>query len=274
MIGRNEEYDITGMTGRITKPKTRRGRMRFIKGTLQSARIPLTWFFILMLLVDFRLRAFQAETPKAPPQNQATAVVRANRNRLFNALAPRASSSGAPIVAVVTSATVAVMPEMPAAESDLIVVGTVESVESFLTENRGAVYTEFTIRLSEVISNNTGLKFEPGNSDESSLGARLSVLTPGGRMKGPDGQGLIHEVKGIGEPLSKDRKYLLFLRTRRSAQCGLVVKAWDLTDGKAKPLSLEDWNRANQKISLYSGLPEAQFLDIARKQIAEQKPLD
>lgn len=222
----------------------------------------LKCIFLSALLLDAQLAAFQSDD------------VRANRSRIYNSLAPTPTATSAPIVAVSTSASVAALPEMPAAESDLIVVGSIESVATFPTENHRAAYTEFTIRLVEVISNNTDMKLEPTSSNTDAPLGRLAVLAPGGQYKGPDGVVINHEVQGTGHALAKSRKYLLFLRTRRAAQCSLILKAWDLTDGRAKPLATDDLNRANNGLSLYTGLPEAQILATARQQKAGRKPLD
>lgn len=230
---------------------------------------------LVSLVLALSLNAFQSPLSSKNAKDSVSEAVRRNRNKVFDILAPRPSIStpDSPIVLLSTSATVESMPEFPSAKSDLIVLGVPVSKTSFLTENRRAVYTEITFEVSEVISMSTDVGSSPDEIAREHP-KTIVVLEPGGKVIGQDGAEFSHKVNGTGSSIAVGRKYVLFLRTRRSADCSLVIKAWDLTSGFAQPTSLEDIQRASQNLSTYSGLPESEFLAALRKERSGQKPLN
>jgi hypothetical protein len=92
--------------------------------------------------------------------------------------------------------------DIPTDRSDLIVEGTVTGSAAFLSNDKGAVYSEFTVIVSDVLKGTAGLNVRIGDS----------IVTErfGGRVKYPNGQIVRYEIVGQGSP-AKGRNYLFFL---------------------------------------------------------------
>ena len=102
--------------------------------------------------------------------------------------------------------------DLPVDESDLVVEGRVHSAEAFLSDDKGAVYSEFTVRVTRVLKAAPGLTVAPGNSV---IAERL-----GGRVRYPSGKIVRYRVAGEGSP-SKGGEYLFFLK--RSAEGNYTI---------------------------------------------------
>jgi hypothetical protein len=102
--------------------------------------------------------------------------------------------------------------DLPVDASDLVVEGRVHSAEAFLSDDRGAVYSEFTVRVSRV------LKSVPGAT--ASVGETLITERLGGRVKYPSGKIVRYRVAGEGSP-TKGGEYLFFLK--RSAEGNYAI---------------------------------------------------
>ena len=96
--------------------------------------------------------------------------------------------------------------------SDLVVEGRVLSAEAFLSDDKGAVYSEFTVRVSRVLKSAPGLTTAAG---DAVIAERL-----GGRVRYPSGKIVRYRVAGEGAP-TKGGEYLFFLK--RSAEGNYAI---------------------------------------------------
>jgi hypothetical protein len=92
--------------------------------------------------------------------------------------------------------------DIPTDKSDLIVEGTVTDSAAFLSNDKGAVYSELTVHVSDVLKATPDLNVKNGDS----------VVTErfGGRVRYPNGQIVRYRIVGQGSP-EKGKTYLFFL---------------------------------------------------------------
>lgn len=116
--------------------------------------------------------------------------------------------------------------DLPTDKSDLIVEGTVTDSAAFLSNDRGAVYSEITVHVSDVLKDSSNLNAKNGHS----------IVTErfGGRVKYPNGQIVRYGIVGQGFP-AKGRKYLFFLSRAGQGNYNLLT-AYELQGNKVQAL--------------------------------------
>lgn len=91
-------------------------------------------------------------------------------------------------------------PGLPVEQSAVIVIGDVLQAEAHLSEDKTGVFSEFTIRLVDVLK-----------ADSSLPGSEMIVERLGGYVRYPDGRKLLYRVGTGGMPRVRAR-YLFFLK--------------------------------------------------------------
>ncbi len=152
--------------------------------------------------------------------------------------------------------------ELPQNPADTIIVGKISGIQAYLSNNRGAIYTESTIAIEEVISSQRSLA--PASS--------LLIVQDGGSIQLASGAVLEQPVQGSGNELRNTGEYLFFLRYISSLQAYGCTKAWALVNGAAVAVSADDLARVANHVSRYQGMPAAAFLAVARKLVASLPP--
>jgi hypothetical protein len=116
--------------------------------------------------------------------------------------------------------------DIPTDKSDLIVEGTVTDSAAFLSNDKGAVYSEITVRVSDVLKDTADLNVRNGDS----------IVTErfGGRVKYPNGQIVRYGIVGQGSP-AKGRNYLFFLSRAEQGNYNLLT-AYELQSNKVQAL--------------------------------------
>ncbi len=104
--------------------------------------------------------------------------------------------------------------DLPADQSDLVVEGRVISSEAFLSDDKSAVYSEFTVRVGRVLKAAPGLTAAPG---DSIVAERL-----GGRVRYPSGKIVRYRVAGEGSP-TQGGEYLFFLKQSAEGNYAIVT---------------------------------------------------
>jgi len=115
-------------------------------------------------------------------------------------------------------------------QADAVVLGSVESKASHLTEDETWVYTEYDFLVDEVVKDNLASPIESNN--------KIQITRPGGLIK-LDYQ-VVRVQDRLYEQLKKNKKYLLFLKFVPSTQGYLVSNAkgdFVLQDNHLKSLS-------------------------------------
>jgi hypothetical protein len=127
--------------------------------------------------------------------------------------------------AVPRSAEVAVddedaLPDLPVARSVLVAEGQVVGSQAFLSEDKTGIYSEFSIRVTEV------LKTSPGTA--VGKGATVTAERFGGRLRYPSGQIVRYRAAGAGSP-AVGKRYLFFLEQARDGNYRILT-AYELGD--------------------------------------------
>lgn len=225
-------------------------------------------------ILAFSLLALFPVCAQVAPDDVSPTVRRA-RGRIFNftAAAPGALGTDSPIRVTVTVATPMAIPELPAELSDTIAVGVIKSSRAFPTANLGAVYTEFRVRVEELISETSGT-ISAAQRESGPSTVRIAVLVAGGALTSESGVRATHTFQDGGRSLEAGQRYVFFLRSRLAAQCALPIKTWRLVNGIVEPMSADDVRAAHEHRSMYAGMNEDVFVGLVRVVKAKLNPLE
>jgi len=146
--------------------------------------------------------------------------------------------------------------QLPVAESDTIVLGSVTRVQPYLSEDGTNIYTEFTISVEEVFKDSAGLSLK-----------RDSVVTLfriGGSLRLASGRVVRTDVHGLGDPPAAGHRYLCFLQYDARGYWFRIEKLWELRNSVAAPVDPVDEGLAQAGRSQFSGMSEPDFLAAVR----------
>lgn len=149
------------------------------------------------------------------------------------------------------------LPALPVAKSDLVVIGEVTDAQAYLSSDKTWVYSEFTVRVEEVLKNTTSVALTQGNS--------LVADRDGGRVRFPSGHTTLQYVRGQGMP-RVGRRYALFLINIEEEQGTYVLTGYELRGGRVFPID----NPGGQHpiATVYNGTDETSFLSDLRAAVA------
>ncbi|OLE52272.1 MAG: hypothetical protein AUG51_18730 [Acidobacteria bacterium 13_1_20CM_3_53_8] len=148
------------------------------------------------------------------------------------------------------------LPAFPVKQSNAVILGEVTGTQAFLSNDRTGVYSEFTIRIGEVLKANNQTALLSGNS--------VAVERRGGRVQFPSGHIFHYWVSGQGMPRLGGR-YLLFLT--QNGDDYQILTGYEIRDGH---VFLLDNPGLGHPITSYKGADESSFLNDVRAAIANQ----
>ena len=135
------------------------------------------------------------------------------------------------------------MPSLPTVQSDVIVLGEVAEANAFLSPDKTGVYSEYTVRVDQVLKTDDAI---------ISSNQTLDAQRPGGRVRLSTGLVQSYKVADQGVPRIGG-KYVLFLK--RVEDDLLILTGYELRQNKIKPLD---------KVGLfnnYTGVDSQSFMD-------------
>lgn len=141
---------------------------------------------------------------------------------------------------------------IPADESDAVVVGTVEAAKAYTTHSKTRVYSEFTVRINEVIKNDGDKSIRVNGS--------IDVDRLGGRVQFSNGRVGQYFIAGQGMP-QVGQQYLLFLTKSGGAGDYDLLTGYELREGH---IHLLDNPGYGHSISMRKGSDAASFLNEVR----------
>lgn len=150
------------------------------------------------------------------------------------------------------------LPALPVSQSGIVIVGEVVDAQSYVSEGKDWVYSEFTVRVEEVLKNVSGVTLTPGSS--------LDVDRDGGRVRFPNGRITLQYMFGQGMP-RPGRRYTLFLTFDAQDQGTHILTGYEMRGGRVFPLD----NLATPDAAQYKGADENSFLNALRAEIANAK---
>jgi hypothetical protein len=138
---------------------------------------------------------------------------------------------------------------LPSDKSSFIVIGQIVGARAYLTNDRSNVYSEFSLRLDEIIKDSNALL-------NNKTGETLSVTREGGAVRFVSGKIQKYRVASQQMP-AKGRTYLIFL-SGDSIDDVMIITGYELREGKVYPLD------ASQQFSIYAGTNQVDFLNAVR----------
>jgi hypothetical protein len=122
--------------------------------------------------------------------------------------------------------------DLPVEKSDLLIEGIVERSRAFLSEDKTGVYSEFTIKVSNVLRTTGDLAVN--------LGDDVVIERFGGKVRYPNGQVVLYRIEGQGAPMV-GKRYLFFLAKAGQGNYKLLT-AYEIQGKSVFPL---DGSRIN-----------------------------
>lgn len=151
------------------------------------------------------------------------------------------------------------LPALPVAQSRVVLIGRVKDAQAHVSSNKEAVYSEFTLRLKEVLKKDSGEALSPD--------ALITVTRGGGRARFPSGHIAFVHYAGQGMP-RVGREYVFFLTRDDEEQDFHIVTAYELRGDGVMPLDFPSDHPMNQ----YIGADKASFMSALRTALASPQP--
>lgn len=182
--------------------------------------------------------------------NAQEKIVRQARSRIFDRTGSRPLTELSPeIEPLPIIVNPLAEPALPVPRSDVIILGQALAAQSHFSNDKSAIYTEFSVRVETVFKNSTEQRVDVANL--------ITVVRLGGALRLPTGRVLRVRVDSQGTPLP-GRRYVLFLRSHNEAHGFGTLRVYELHDGS---VFLLDQHIRNRDGSIpYWGTAETEFL--------------
>lgn len=142
------------------------------------------------------------------------------------------------------------------AKSDAVIIGQVTNAQAYLNNDKNNVYSEFTVRVDEVLKDDSYAHLIIGNS--------VVATRNGGRVRYPSGRVTLYFITGEGMPRVEQR-YMLFLSREEHEQDYDIVTGYELRLGRVELLdNLGD----SHPLTVYKGMDGMAFLSNTRTAIS------
>jgi hypothetical protein len=149
-------------------------------------------------------------------------------------------------------------PAIPAEQSDVIVIAEVTDSQAYLSNDKTNIYSEFTLRIEEVLKDDYSAPLSPGDA--------MTAERPGGAMRFPSGKTLRRGIYGKNMP--RRGRYIFFLGRNDQGQTFSLITGYELRAGRVLPL--DGIHKAGGQspqfaaYQTYEGADESVFLNIVR----------
>lgn len=142
-------------------------------------------------------------------------------------------------------------PGLPVNESEVIVIGEVLNAKAHRSENKRGIFSEFEIRVEEVLK---------GNGIQKNL---ITVERTGGFLRYPNGRKVLFFVQGYGMPEIGTRNVFFLKTVNKGFQ---ILTIYELTREGVLPLDLSN------QFQRFQGETEATFLKTLRQIVVTANP--
>ena len=151
------------------------------------------------------------------------------------------------------------LPPLPVSQSDAVILGKVIKAQAYLSNDRTAVYSEFTILPEEIFKT-------PANKGLT-VSEALVAEREGGTVRFQDGRLLPYRIFHQVMPRA-GRQYVFFLKTNEQGEDYHIITAYELRHGLVSPL--DDL----QKFAIYKGFDKEAFLKAVQDAITHSSQQD
>lgn len=155
------------------------------------------------------------------------------------------------------------MPAFPTASSDAVVIGETTDAQAYLSNDKSGVYTEFTVRVDEILKNDTTVPLIVSET--------VAAQREGGRVRFPSGRVQRYRTHYQHMPRA-GRRYVLFLKRNDDGQAYYIRTGYELRGGRVHPLDGVNMNKGASELpqfAAYKGADEATFLSAVRDAVAK-----
>ena len=209
----------------------------------------------MSLTVDYE------ETDSSDPKKRATRKARSdfyNSRHLVPAQEPPVGVEPLPAI----DHSINRLSAIPAGKSDAIVLGTVADSHAHMSSDRTGVYSEFEVRIDEVIKHDGRSLLVPTKL--------IAATREGGWVRYPSGRVQRFSILHQGLPKTGAR-YVLFLKRADETQGFHILTGYEIRLGKIYPLDGEDIEEKqnNLPFASFKGADVAGLMDKVRKAVAE-----
>lgn len=143
---------------------------------------------------------------------------------------------------------------LPAKRSSAVVVGEVIAAEAHLSNDKSGVYSEFTVRVNEVLKSAGSEQLQPS--------ALITIDRAGGFVSYANRHKRLYRIAGQNMPLVGQR-YLFFLDAPDESPNHHIITGYELGAGGVSPLD------ESRRMNIYKGMDEAAFLKAVLNAIAQ-----
>lgn len=157
------------------------------------------------------------------------------------------------------------LPALPVTLSDAVLIAEVADAQAYMSDDKAGVYTEFTVRVAEVLKDNQA---------SVSVGSLLVTKREGGRIRFPSGHILRYGLEYQGMP-RVGKRYLFFIRRNDAEENPYILTGYELRAGHVFPLDGVHQHRGAGKLmqfTAYENADESVFLNAVRDAIAAPLP--
>jgi hypothetical protein len=155
---------------------------------------------------------------------------------------------------------------MPFDANDAVVVGTVTAGQSYLSNDKRDIYSEFKVKLQEIIQNSDTVYLRTSDS--------IDIQRKGGGIRLPSGKVLTRSVLADSMPQIASR-YLLFLKYDQSTGDYAVLNGYQLAGNEVYRLDDLSWTDSRYSELVHplrsEGVSEDQFLARVKSALLSQK---
>lgn len=148
--------------------------------------------------------------------------------------------------------------EKLALEKDTVLVGDVINAQAYFTRNKKHVYTEYTVRVNQILKKGEAILLEVG----------MEIVTErwGGGVQFSSGEIRRYGVRKLGMP-EVGQRYLFILEGHQKEKDFYIWTAFKLSGGQISPI--DKLESRLLPLAGYKGSDESKFLTKVRKAIAE-----
>lgn len=153
---------------------------------------------------------------------------------------------------------------LPTTQSSAVIIGEVTEANAYLSEDKYKVYSEFTVRVEEVLKDDS--------TEAIAIGESIAADRLGGRVRVPSGRVGSFHVSGQGVP-EAGKRYVFFLGFNPREAGGItdprylnrhILTAYELRSGVVFPLD----SSGAVNFREYEGMSEAKFINSIRQSLA------
>lgn len=166
------------------------------------------------------------------------------------------SSDPTPRITGTTRVDEGYVPAIPAEQSSVIIIGEVLSAQAHLSNNKSGVYSEFTVRVGEVLKTDGPPPLAQGDE--------VTVEREGGIVHYPNGHKRLYSLSGQGMP-RVGRSYVLFLSAVEGERTYNLLTGYELRTEGVVPIDF------SSHFAAYRGYDPTALLEVVRASISQSR---